>query len=112
LADLILTPWVLERERPLEVYGPRGLKAMANHLVEAYAEDIRIRSTGGEPAHKYDPRIVNVHEIAPGPVYRDERVTVTAFARPARRGQAFGIASKPRSIDCDFRRHRRRFEDR
>ena len=89
-ADLIFTPWVLERETPLEVYGPRGLKAMANHLVEAYAEDIRIRSTGGEPAHKYDARIVNVHEIAAGVVYRDERVTVTAFPVPHGAAQAFG----------------------
>src|SRR3989442_989796 len=32
-ADLILSPWVLERPAPLEVYGPRGLRAMANHLV-------------------------------------------------------------------------------
>jgi ribonuclease BN (tRNA processing enzyme) len=89
-ADLIFTPWVLERETPLEVYGPRGLKAMANHLVEAYAEDVRIRSTGGEPAHKYDPRVVNVHEITPGVVYRDQRVTVTAFAVPHGAAHAFG----------------------
>lgn len=79
-ADLILSPWVLEREAPLEVYGPRGLRAMANHLVAAYADDLRVRATGGEPKHKYDPHIVNVHEITPGVVYRDDRVTVTAFA--------------------------------
>jgi ribonuclease BN (tRNA processing enzyme) len=89
-ADLIFTPWVLERETPLDVYGPRGLKAMANHLVEAYAEDIRIRATGGEPVHKYDPKIVNVHEIAAGVVYRDERVTVTAFPVSHGAAQAFG----------------------
>ena len=90
LADLIFTPWVLERDAPLEVYGPRGLKAMANNLVAAYAEDIRIRATGGEPPHKYDPRIVNVHEIVPGVVYRDERVTVTAFTVSHGATQAFG----------------------
>jgi len=90
-ADLILTPWILERETPLEVYGPRGLRAMADHLVAAYADDIRIRRTGGEPAHKYDPRIVHVHEIAPGIVYRDARVTVTAFAvKHGAWPQAFG----------------------
>ncbi len=89
-ADLILSPWVLEREVPLEVYGPRGLKAMAEHLVAAYAEDIRVRTSGGEPAHKYDPRLVNVHEIEPGVVYRDDRVTVTAFTVPHGATQAFG----------------------
>ena len=90
LADLILSPWVLERETPLDVYGPRGLRSMANHLVAAYGEDIRVRTTGGEPKHKYDPRVVNVHEIVPGTVYRDERVTVTAFAVPHGVSQAFG----------------------
>jgi ribonuclease BN (tRNA processing enzyme) len=90
-ADLILSPWNLERESPLEVYGPRGLRDMANHLVAAYAEDIRVRTTGGEPAHHDDGRIVNVHEIAPGVVYKDDRVTVTAFAVPhGAWAQAFG----------------------
>src|SRR5437763_2037260 len=42
-ADLILSPWVLEREVPLEVYGPRGLRDMASHLVAAYEQDIRVR---------------------------------------------------------------------
>src|SRR5262249_20567458 len=80
LADLILTPWILERPAPLTLYGPRGLRAMSDHLIAAYAEDIRIRTGGGEPKHQYDPHLVNVHEIEPGMVYRDERVTVTAFA--------------------------------
>jgi len=80
LSDLIFSPWVLDREVPLSVYGPRGLRAMANHLVAAYADDLRVRSTGGEPAHKYDPRKVDVHEVTPGVIYRDPRVTVTAFA--------------------------------
>lgn len=91
LADLILTPWVLERESPLELYGPRGTRAMADHLVAAYAEDLRIRTTGGEPAHKYDPRTVRVQEIAPGVVFRDERVVVTAFqVKHGAFEQAFG----------------------
>ena len=80
LADLILTPWILERDTALTLYGPRGLRAMTNHLVAAYTEDLRIRTRGGEPSHHSDPKRVIVHEITPGIVYRDERVTVTAFA--------------------------------
>jgi ribonuclease BN (tRNA processing enzyme) len=91
LADLILTPWILDRAAPLTLYGPRGLRSMVKHLVDAYADDIRIRTRGGEPAHRYDPRVVTVHEIKPGIVYRDERVTVTAFAVPhGSWEQAFG----------------------
>jgi ribonuclease BN (tRNA processing enzyme) len=80
LADLILTPWILERPTPLTLYGPRGLRAMTEHLIAAYSEDIRIRTRGGEPKHQHDPRLVTVHEIKPGVIYRDIRVTVTAFA--------------------------------
>jgi ribonuclease BN (tRNA processing enzyme) len=80
LADLILTPWILERPTPLTLYGPRGLRAMSRHLIAAYADDLRIRTRGGEPTHQYDPTLVNVHEIEPGIIYRDELVTVTAFA--------------------------------
>jgi ribonuclease BN (tRNA processing enzyme) len=91
LADLIITPWILERRVPLTVYGPRGLQSMVNHLVAAYGDDLRVRQTGGEPKHQYDPRVVHVHEITPGVVYRDDRVTVTAFAvRHGAWPQAFG----------------------
>jgi ribonuclease BN (tRNA processing enzyme) len=78
LADLWLSPWVLDRETPLDLYGPRGLKAMTPHLLAAYDEDIRLRSTGGEPRHKHDPRVVTVHEISAGIVYKDDRVTVAS----------------------------------
>ena len=96
LSDLILTPWILERDKPLAVYGPRGLRAMANHLVSAYEADLNVRITGGEPAHKYNPRTVDVHEItAPGIVFRDDRVAVTAFAvKHGAWPQAFGYRFK------------------
>ena len=90
-ADLILSPWVLERSEPLEVWGPRGLRAMADHLLAAYAEDIRIRRHGGEPRHHDEGLRVVTHAIRPGVVYRDARVRVTAF--PVKHGawpQAFG----------------------
>lgn len=90
LPDLIFTPWVLEREAPLEVYGPAGVKAMTDHLLAAYAQDVRIRLEGLEPANETGHR-VHAHEIAPGVVYRDSNVTVTAFAVPhGSWPQAFG----------------------
>jgi len=52
LPDLILTPWTLERTAPLELYGPKGLADMANHIEQAYKQDIQIRLTGGEPSNK------------------------------------------------------------
>lgn len=78
-ADLILTPWVLEREQPLEVFGPPGIQAMTDHILAAYAEDIDIRLHGSQPQNESGIR-VNAHEIEPGEIYRDENVAVTAFA--------------------------------
>ena len=76
--DLILTPWVLERKEPLEVYGPKGIKAMTEHILSAYREDIDIRLGGGEPSNKTGYKVI-AHEIKPGIVYQDENVTVKAF---------------------------------
>jgi len=76
--DLILTPWVLERRSPLEVYGPKGINAMTRLITKAYREDIEIRLHGGEPSNKTGFRVIS-HEIKPGVVYRDKSVTVKAF---------------------------------
>ena len=79
--DLIFTPWTIGRRVPLEVYGPKGLRAMTEHILEAYRVDIDTRTNpdgnqrGFPEGHK-----VNAHEIGPGVVYKDANVTVTAFA--------------------------------
>jgi ribonuclease Z len=79
LPDLMFSPWVLGRTAPLDVYGPPGTASMIDHLDAAYAEDVDIRLHGGEPSNKtgYGGR---AHEVAPGIVYRDALVRVTAFA--------------------------------
>ncbi len=79
LPDLILTPWVLGRTAPLELYGPPGISAMSENILRAYAEDIHIRITGLEEANKTGYK-VNAHEIKPGVIYQDSNVKVTAFA--------------------------------
>lgn len=78
LPDLMLTPWVLDRSAPLEIYGPRGIKAMTDHILAAYREDIEIRLNGGEPSNKTGYKAI-AHEIKPGVIYKDSNVTVTSF---------------------------------
>ncbi|MCK5411533.1 MAG: MBL fold metallo-hydrolase, partial [Gemmatimonadetes bacterium] len=73
LPDLIFTPWVLERTAPLEVYGPPGVRAMVEHLSEAYSEDVRIRLEGLEPANRSGYRVI-AHEVEPGVVFQDANV--------------------------------------
>ena len=77
-ADLILSPWVLERAEPLTVFGPRGLAAMTEHILEAYKMDIRERLDGLEPINRTGYQ-VNAHEVEAGLVYRDENICVEAF---------------------------------
>jgi ribonuclease BN (tRNA processing enzyme) len=81
LTDLMFTPWVLEREAPLHVFGPPGTEAMTGHLHAAFAEDIRIRIDGYEPANTTGHEVV-AHEVEPGVVYEDANVRVTAFTVP------------------------------
>jgi ribonuclease BN (tRNA processing enzyme) len=78
--DLIFTPWVVGRKEPLEVYGPAGIKAMTDHVLAAWADDIEIRQGPVErPLVSADAYRVNAHEVSPGVVYKDGNVTVTAF---------------------------------
>lgn len=77
--DLILTPWVMGRDEPLEVYGPEGIGSMTEHILLAYQEDIRYRVYGDEPANDQGWR-VNWHEFKKeGEIYRDSNIVVEAF---------------------------------
>ena len=86
-ADLLIMPWVAGRTSPLEVYGPRGITAMTNAVLSAYHVDVenRLKERGEGRVN-----LVNPHEIEPGVVYKDAKVTVTAF--PVKHGdlEAYG----------------------
>ncbi|WP_321516166.1 MBL fold metallo-hydrolase [Marinifilum fragile] len=80
--DLILTPWVMGRNEPLEVYGPEGLNKMTTHILSAYEDDIKYRLYGTEPANNQGWR-VNSHEFyEEGVIYSDSLVKVEAFSVP------------------------------
>ena len=76
--DLIFTPWVMGRKEPLEVYGPKGLAAMTEHIQKAWKLDIDGRVNGLSQKSPTGYK-VNAHEIRPGVVCKDRNVTVTAF---------------------------------
>lgn len=89
-ADLILTPWTLGRDKPLQVHGPPGTRAMTEHLLNAYAADIAERVHGLEPANETGCQ-VDIHEFEAGEVHADENVAVTAFAVRHGSWPAFGF---------------------
>lgn len=81
LADAIFTPWIQGRKTPLDIYGPPGTQRLVTGILDGNSEDIneRLHAFGG-PAN--DGWKAIVHEITPGEIFRDSRVTVSAFAVP------------------------------
>ncbi|WP_246152727.1 MBL fold metallo-hydrolase [Sphingomonas montanisoli] len=78
LPDLWMTPWfLLGRTAPLEVWGPPGTAAMIAGMRAMYGHDVAHRVNAFNPASAIE---VTVHEVAPGRVYAQGGVTVTAFA--------------------------------
>jgi ribonuclease Z len=76
--DLWLTGWLTPgRDRPLQVWGPRGTKRMMSLLEQAFEYDIRIRL--------YDDRappdgvVILAEDITEGFVYENGGVKITAF---------------------------------
>lgn len=78
LPDFMLTSAPGRRER-LAIFGPEGTQRMVRLILEAYSEDIQVRTAGLQqvPASAY---IMDAHDVRPGVIYRDSNVTVTAFA--------------------------------
>jgi ribonuclease BN (tRNA processing enzyme) len=89
--DLIFSPWVVGRHDPLAVYGPRGIKAMTEHVLKAWQVDIDGRTNGLNQHNRTGWNVV-AHEITPGIVYRDCNVIVTAFSvRHEEMADSFGF---------------------
>jgi len=108
LADIILTPAVLDRNAPISIYGPVGIKKMTENTMAAYKEDIDMRINGLEKGDAIAYK-VNAREIEEGEIYKDSNVTVTAFN--VQHGQwknAFGFLFKTKdkkiviSGDCTY----------
>jgi len=80
-SDLIFTGWTSGRTVPLQVYGPSGLESMTEHILQAYRVDIETHTNPDGNQRRFpDGWKVNAHEIKAGVIYKDEKVTVTAFA--------------------------------
>ena len=81
LADLMLTPWIMGRDKKLNLYGPKGLERMAASTLEAYEDDINYRIYGTQPSNKIGYKF-NFHLLTDGLVYKDENISVEAFSVP------------------------------
>jgi ribonuclease Z len=77
--DLWLTGWIGrpwgKRNKPLHVWGPEGTRQMMEHLPQAFAVDIRVRSRNYSP----DGVKLVAEEIAEGVVFNRSGIKVSAF---------------------------------
>ena len=98
--DLIFSTWTIGRRVPLEVYGPKGIKAMTEHIIEAYRVDIDTRTNeDGNQREFPNGYKVNAHEISAGVIYKDQNVTVTAFpTKHAMESYGYRFDTSDRSI--------------
>src|SRR5438093_11164243 len=72
-ADLIFTPWTVGRRVPLEVYGPKGLKGMTDHLLEAYRVGIETRTNFSATSASFRKAITSMRtRFAPASATRTE----------------------------------------
>ena len=81
LADLLLTPWIMGRDKKLNLYGPKGLEQMASSTLEAFEDDINYRIYGTQPSNKIGYKF-NFYLLTEGLIYEDENVSVEAFTVP------------------------------
>ena len=76
--DVILTTWVMGRRAPMSIVGPPGTRAMTDHLMAAWAEDIGVRTEGLERGQPGGQRIA-VRETTGGTVYDSAGVRIRAI---------------------------------
>ena len=78
LADLIITPWIMGRDKPLKIFGPEAAKDMADHIIKAYQPDIDYRIFGTQPQNDKGYKAIFT-SIEEGVIYEDKNIMVTAF---------------------------------
>jgi ribonuclease Z len=79
LPDFFATSWILDRNTPLELFGPTGTQDVSRALEKYFDADIHIRR---DLVERLPPAgaAIQAHEVQEGVVYEDGEVRVTAFA--------------------------------
>lgn len=97
---LFLVGWAAGLSSPIDVYGPPPLVEMTERLLQAHRFDIELRMA--DEARPPLAPLVRPHEItAPGIVFEDDRVRVTAALNdhpPIKHSFAFRFDTADRSI--------------
>jgi ribonuclease BN (tRNA processing enzyme) len=75
LPDVMLTTWTMGRRTPMTIVGPAGIANMTRHILEAYSEDIRMRTDGLEHGQPNGQQVTTV-ESSGGVAYDSAGVRI------------------------------------
>ena len=73
--DILMTGWVYQREKTLNIFGPSGTKNFVDNIKDAFNEDIKIRLEKPEELKILGLKTY-VKEISDGLVYKSKNVEV------------------------------------
>ena len=76
--DVLMTGWVYQREKTLNIFGPSGTKNFVDNIKDAFNEDIKIRLKKPEEL-KMSGLKTYVKEISDGLVYKSKNIEVHAI---------------------------------
>lgn len=77
LATLLNVQWEFQRREPIDIYGPLGTEATTSGAIQYLTANAEIRWAEGKKTPMND--IFHAHDVAPGLIYQDANVKVTAI---------------------------------
>ena len=78
-ADILMTGWVYHRNLPLNIFGPKGTENFVDSTLQAYREDINVRSNAPEMLDKKNLKS-NITIIKDGYEFKKNGLTIEAFS--------------------------------
>ena len=78
MPDVIMTGWIYQRKKILNIYGPKGTRDFIRDIKSAFKEDIKIRVVPPEN-HSEEGLRTKTYEIQQGLVFEKNQLKVIAF---------------------------------
>jgi len=76
LPALVATQWEFQQRTALQIFGPPGTSNLVEGMMAFLGANEKIRFAEGNPSPL--SRIVDEHDVQPGPIFQDANVAVTA----------------------------------
>ena len=78
MPDVIMTGWIYQRKKILNIYGPKGTRDFIKDIKSAFKEDIKIRVAPPEN-HSEEGLKTKIYEVQQGLIFEKNQLKVIAF---------------------------------